>query len=94
MPTDKIKELEEIIEDLKEELEESKSSNVDLSDEITVMEHDHKNYDDAIGEHEEIAEKAFNAGYVKGFNNPTIKSEVYKSENIRAWLNYKIEARL
>ena len=72
-------------EELTELLEERDQSIEDLNDEITSDAEDAKDYDRAIKDLSTIAEKSFYAGY------NTIKKPM---NDLKAWLNYKMEARL
>lgn len=80
-----IEEAEEIIVDLREKLEELEQSRDDLSDEVESLLEEVNEYDRAISNRESVAEHAFKAGY------NVIKKPM---NDIKAWLNYKIEARL
>lgn len=72
-------------EELIDVIDELEQSNDDLRDEIKNISVDASDYDTAILQLETIAEKSFYAGYnvIKKPNNQT-----------KAWLNYKVEARL
>lgn len=57
----------------------------DLTDEIRNYENQQEEYNEALADREQVSEKAFYAGY------DAYKSAAFK---VKAWLNYKIEARL
>lgn len=71
--------------DLIELLEERDQSIEDLNDEIESNTSDNKDYDRAIMDLSTIAEKSFYAGY-RTINKPM--------NDLKAWLNYKMEERL
>ena len=69
---------------------------------VEVMENDHKDYDRAILENANIAEKAFRAGansgkcihHKLGNADDAADRARFDSSITRAWLNHKIEAML
>lgn len=91
MSDNEIKELKEVIEDLEEELETVKQLLTETVDEVESMESDSRDYEDAVLEHEGVAEKAFNSGYRSGCVNGFISED---NNPLKSWLNYKIEAKL
>jgi len=66
-------------------LQENEQSIDDLVDEIRDYENQQEAYNDALVDRERVSEKAFYAGY-----------DAYKPDDskVKAWLNYKIEARI
>ena len=67
------------------ELEENEQSIDDLEDENRDLQNIVNEYDSAVSDREKVSEVAFNAGYQAKENNQA---------QLKAWLNYKIGARI
>ena len=68
------------------DLQENEQSIEELADEISDYESQQEEYNEALADREQVSEKAFYAGF-----------DAYQCGEVneqKAWLNYKIEARL
>ena len=75
-------------EELIELLEELNQANHDLKTEVRDSAIDSRDYDRAILQLETVAEKSFYAGFECGINKEIVMTKM------KAWLNYKMEARI
>lgn len=80
-----VDELITMIEELNDELDEKKQEIEELEMEVEEASSDVENYEESSIDEEGVAEAAFNAGY-----DANERGELC----MRAWLNYKIEARI
>ena len=85
MQIKKIEELEESIEKLTEELQDTESSRDTLSDEVDELRIDNTMLEEFREDKEELVERSFNAGYEARENN---------EPQLKAWLNHKIGERI
>ncbi len=74
------------IEWLENQIEEIKQDNEDLEESILIYKSEAEDYNEALLDREVVSEKAFIAGFFSG--------EDKNSTLTKAWLNYKIEARI
>jgi len=81
--------MSESIEELREKIDELKQSNEDLKMDNYVIQEENKTLQELAKEKESLIEKTFFAGVDAGS-----KSNKCKTEELKAWLNYRIEARL